>query len=65
LNGYEFTANKQATIREFDLRSIHILVGLIARCALVREESRGGHYRSDFPTSREEFRRASVVRLDG
>jgi L-aspartate oxidase len=64
LSGYGLVKKDGATIREFDLRSIHLVAGLIARCALAREESRGGHYRSDFPTSREEFRRASVVRLD-
>ena len=29
--------------------SSHPLVRLIARCALVREESRGAHQRTDFP----------------
>jgi L-aspartate oxidase len=29
--------------------SPHLLTSLIARCALVREESRGGHFRVDFP----------------
>ena len=55
----------RGALPEFDLRSIHVVAGLIARCALAREESRGGHYRSDFPEPKEEFRRASVVRLDG
>ncbi len=55
----------QASIATFDVRSIHVVASLIARCALSREESRGGHYRSDFPVSREEFRRASVVSLGG
>ena len=37
---------------------------LIARCALAREESRGAHFRSDFPAKRAEFEKHSVVRKD-
>ena len=29
--------------------SPHLLTSLVARCALAREESRGGHFRIDFP----------------
>ncbi len=42
-----------------ELRNIHQVAALIAECALWREESRGAHYRTDFPEKRPEFARAS------
>jgi L-aspartate oxidase len=44
-----------------ELRNIHQVATLIAECALWREESRGAHYRTDFPDKRPEFARASRV----
>jgi L-aspartate oxidase len=44
-------------------RNFVTLATLVAKAALWREESRGGHYRSDFPRSRDEFRLHSVQRL--
>ena len=38
-----------------ELRNIFEVAGLIARSALWREESRGAHYRTDFPEKRESF----------
>lgn len=38
-----------AAREEHELYNVWILGLLIARCALAREESRGSHYRSDFP----------------
>src|SRR5579871_2556344 len=46
------------------LRNIHQVALLIARCALSREESRGAHYRTDFPVKRAEFEKHSVIHKD-
>lgn len=43
------------TAEELDLRSRITVDELIARAALRREESRGGHFRTDFPESRAEW----------
>jgi L-aspartate oxidase len=48
----------------FELRSIHTVVWLIARCALARQESRGAHYRTDFPEERPEFQKHTIIRKD-
>jgi len=37
-----------------ELRNLHALALVMARAALAREESRGGHYRSDFPYRNDE-----------
>jgi L-aspartate oxidase len=49
-------------VRAYELRNIHAVALLMARCALAREESRGAHYRSDFPARSAEFEQHSVVR---
>jgi L-aspartate oxidase len=43
---------------------MHLVTTLIAQCALAREESRGGHYRTDFPQPRPEFRKHSLISKD-
>src|SRR6266581_1377838 len=47
---------------EYELKNLHALALLIARSGLAREESRGSHYRSDFPyRNDEDFGNHSVV----
>jgi len=45
-------------------RNMREVVLLIARCALAREESRGAHFRTDYPAQRAEFAKHSVIRKD-
>ncbi len=48
----------------FELRNMHTVVTLIARCALARKESRGAHYRTDYPERRPEFQKHSRIVKD-
>jgi L-aspartate oxidase len=45
-----------------ELRNMHQVSMLIARCALAREESRGAHFRLDYPHKEAAFQKHSVVR---
>jgi len=45
----------------FEIRNMHTVLWLIARCALARRESRGAHYRTDFPDKDPKFARHSRV----
>jgi L-aspartate oxidase len=51
---------RQLSVAAFERRNLVQLARLIAESALWREESRGAHYRTDFPESRPEFVRDSV-----
>jgi succinate dehydrogenase/fumarate reductase flavoprotein subunit len=56
------TEQDHATRADFELRNLHTLATLIARSALAREESRGSHYRSDFPYRDDDlFQKHSVI----
>jgi aspartate oxidase len=45
-----------------ELADLVVCGRLVTEAALLREESRGAHYRSDFPQPREEWRRHIVFR---
>jgi L-aspartate oxidase len=50
---------------ECELHNLWTLAQLITRCALAREESRGSHYRSDYPVPDDEkFLKHSVISKD-
>lgn len=46
---------------ELELRNMHQVGWLIARAALAREESRGGHFREDFPLKSPRFEKHSLI----
>jgi L-aspartate oxidase len=51
--------------REFEARNLQIAGSLVARSALARQESRGAHYRTDFPDHNDaKFRKHSVISAD-
>ncbi len=51
-----------ATLPELEAANMCQVAWLTATAALVREESRGAHFRSDFPQTREEWRRHILLR---
>ncbi len=53
----------EATRADYELRNMHSVGRIMTKCALAREESRGGHFRSDFPEKKVQFQKHSVARL--
>jgi L-aspartate oxidase len=61
LNGATWVATVAPSLATIELRNMHQVAALIAKCALWREESRGAHFRTDFPDKRPDYARASRV----
>lgn len=51
-----------ASRSDFEVRNLQEVGTLISQAALAREESRGGHYRIDFPRKSVAFQKHSIVR---
>jgi L-aspartate oxidase len=61
LNADRLAPNPGAGLAEFCLRNIHTVAMLIARCALASRESRGAHFRTDYPEKQTAFEKHTVV----
>jgi L-aspartate oxidase len=51
----------EATRPDFERRNIHLIALLIALGSLARRESRGGHYRTDYPGKSAAFEKHSHI----
>jgi L-aspartate oxidase len=65
LSGTGCLSSTQPNRTLFETRNMREVTLLIARCALARKESRGGHYRTDYPEKSADFQKHSLVRKDG
>jgi len=55
-----------STREENELKNLHTLAKVVTRSAIAREESRGSHYRGDFPYREDDdFQKHSLVRKGG
>ncbi|MCY4416035.1 MAG: L-aspartate oxidase [Chloroflexi bacterium] len=61
LNLWQRTMPMPETAEDHELRNMLVVSRLIVEAALQRRESRGAHYREDFPEPSEEWRRHVVV----
>ncbi|MEG3225553.1 MAG: fumarate reductase subunit A [Methanobacteriales archaeon Met13] len=48
-----------------ELKNMLLLAELVTRSALIRKESRGSHYREDYPETREEWKKSIVLNKNG
>ena len=60
----DVTASFDRVLRWSEARNLLLVAQLVALAALDREESRGAHYREDFPTPLPEWRRHQSLTVD-
>jgi L-aspartate oxidase len=56
---------EEPTRKDYERRNLATALRLVAKAALIREESRGGHYREDFPEKSDPPKHSSVRRGKG
>lgn len=61
IQAYPLITKAEARLPDYELRNIHAVAGLIAQSALEREESRGAHFRTDFPEKHVEFEKPTIL----
>lgn len=61
-SGAQIVADPQ--VAEWETTNIHQLATVLTQTALMRQESRGGHFRADFPASDDAWRTRIEARLD-
>ena len=59
------TLDASPSPKSSELRNLLTVARLIAQAALARRESRGSHYRSDYPRSRTAYAKRSFTTLEG
>ena len=57
-------AQASPQVAEWETTNLHQVASLLTATALEREESRGGHFREDFPVQVEDWRCRLVAALD-
>lgn len=65
LQSRAFQSLKSPARADYELRNMHQVASLISLAALSRQESRGAHYRIDFPSKSAAFEKHSVVTRPG
>ncbi|MBA7655862.1 hypothetical protein ES703_63772 [subsurface metagenome] len=54
-------ASPMELVKAFELKNLLRVAEIVSRAALLREESRGGHYREDFPSRDDEKWRKAII----
>ncbi|NYB52076.1 MAG: fumarate reductase subunit A [Methanobacteriaceae archaeon] len=60
----EGTGYNQHLLDALELENMILIAKLVTKSALIREESRGAHYRADYPDRRDQWRKSIVLNRD-
>jgi len=60
----DISGYNQHLLDALELENMILIAELVTKAALIREESRGAHYRADYPDKHEEWRKSIVLNRD-